>query len=150
MQSNGHKHRTRFELPGLSVDFRVAEPGYEVADSVVGPGFAATPHVHLVHHEMFLVVEGTIDFLVGDETMRMEAGSFVDVPVGVVHDFHNPGPEAARLVGIATPGGLSGYFASVEDHVRAGTFDIDVLTALRAKHDTESVHVVWRVATADR
>ena len=117
------KEHRRHGIPGArgTISLRVADPAFEVADGSIGPGFTATPHVHRVHHEIFLVVEGQIEFLVGDETMRVHAGGFVVVPPGAVHDFHNPGQDAARLVCLGTPGGLY------------------------TQHDTESVHVVWRI-----
>lgn len=138
---------TPIELPGLKIAFRVEDPVYEVADAEVGPGFAPTPHVHWRHHEVFLVVRGPIDFLIGDETVRAESGDMVDAPPGVVHDFCNPGPHVARLVCLATPGGLRDYFLEVGRLVRTGQLDTAALANLRTNYDAESVNVVWRVSS---
>ena len=43
----------------------------------------------------------------GDETATLALGSVVQVPPGVAHTFHNPGPGPARmLVGVALPEAL--------------------------------------------
>lgn len=136
-------------LLGASIRFPVTEPGYAVAELTAEPGFAPTPHVHRVHHEIFCVVEGSFDFLVGDDTMRVDAGGVVDVPPGLVHDFYNPGPSPARLLGVVMPGEINGYFERIEEHILAGTFDADAFEQLRGDYDTESVHLVWRSSASD-
>jgi mannose-6-phosphate isomerase-like protein (cupin superfamily) len=132
------------QLWGATITFRATGADHNVAELVAQPGFAPTPHIHRVHQELFYVLEGVFDFLVGDETTRLGAGGFVAVPPGVVHDFYNPGPEPARLLGIATPGGLDRYFEEVAAHIEKGTFSVEVLNHLRTKYDAEDVHLVWR------
>jgi mannose-6-phosphate isomerase-like protein (cupin superfamily) len=74
------------------VEFEL-EPGFE------GP----EPHAHRDQVDSFYVLEGTPQFLVGEEKIRLGAGSFVASPIGVVHTFSNPGPERARLLNIHAP-----------------------------------------------
>ena len=132
------------QLWGATMTFRATSEDHFVGELRAEPGFAPTPHIHHVHEELFYVLEGEFDFLVGDEITRLRAGEFLAVPPGVVHDFFNPGAEPARLLGIATPGGLHRYFEEVESHVANGTFDLGVLEHLRKKYDTEPVHLIWR------
>jgi mannose-6-phosphate isomerase-like protein (cupin superfamily) len=47
------------------------------------------PHLHREHQEAFFVVEGTLTFRAGEETIKAEAGSFLFIPSGVVHTFSN-------------------------------------------------------------
>jgi mannose-6-phosphate isomerase-like protein (cupin superfamily) len=74
------------------VEFEL-EPGFE------GP----EPHAHRDQVDSFYVLEGNPQFLVGEEKIRLGAGSFVAAPIGVVHTFSNPGPERARLLNIHAP-----------------------------------------------
>lgn len=68
------------------------------------PGFAGPdPHTHDDHVDSFYVLEGEPEFLVGDEQLRLGAGSYVAAPIGVVHTFSNPGPGRARLLNIHAP-----------------------------------------------
>ena len=43
------------------------------------------------------------DFLVGDEWMRLPAGSFVAAPMGVTHTFANRDGQRALLLNIHAP-----------------------------------------------
>jgi quercetin dioxygenase-like cupin family protein len=74
------------------VEFEL-EPGFE------GP----EPHIHDDQIDSFYVLEGEPEFLVGEEKLRLGAGSFVAEPIGVVHTFSNPGPERARLLNVHAP-----------------------------------------------
>jgi mannose-6-phosphate isomerase-like protein (cupin superfamily) len=81
-------HRILAELPQL-----------EVIELRFGPGFEGVdPHVHA-----FFVLAGEAEFVVGDEVLRAEAGSFVAAPPGVVHGFSNAGDTELRLLNIHAP-----------------------------------------------
>jgi quercetin dioxygenase-like cupin family protein len=69
------------------------EPGFE------GP----SAHAHDDHVDSFYVLEGEVDFLVGDEWMRLPAGSFVAAPTGVTHAFATHDGQRARLLNIHAP-----------------------------------------------
>ena len=47
------------------------------------------PHLHREHQEAFFVVEGTLTFRAGEETIKAEADSFLFRPSGVVHTVSN-------------------------------------------------------------
>jgi len=61
------------------------------------------PHSHDDHVDSFYVLEGEVDFLVGDEWLRLPAGSFVAAPMGVRHAFANRDEQHARLLNIHAP-----------------------------------------------
>jgi mannose-6-phosphate isomerase-like protein (cupin superfamily) len=135
------------QLPGLALEFKTAsDAAVDVADGTVGTEFPGPmPHIHRVHHESFYVIEGRFDFLVGERAHRLEAGSFIEVPTGVVHDFRNPGPGPARLLAIVNPGGIRSYFEEVEEMLLAGTFTLESLEELRLRYDTDEVAIDWSV-----
>ena len=72
---------------------------YSVAPEYEGPG----PHYHERHTDSFYVLEGQLEFRVGDETVRAGAGTAVVVPPGVVHAFTNAGPGRARFLNLHAP-----------------------------------------------
>jgi mannose-6-phosphate isomerase-like protein (cupin superfamily) len=135
------------QLPGATIEFKTtSDAAAAVAEMTAGTEFRGPmPHIHRVHHELFYVLEGHFDFLVGEHAHRFEAGSFIDVPTGVVHDFRNPGPGPARLLAIANPGGLQSYFEEVEEMLLAGTFTLEGLEELRLRYDTDEVAIDWSV-----
>jgi mannose-6-phosphate isomerase-like protein (cupin superfamily) len=59
------------------------------------------PHSHDDHVDSFFVLDGEIDFLAGDETVRLGAGSCFAAPIGVTHGFRPVGP--ARVFNMHGP-----------------------------------------------
>ncbi|MGI9146885.1 MAG: cupin domain-containing protein [Chloroflexota bacterium] len=49
------------------------------------------------------MLAGEIELRVGERTVRCAAGAFVHVLPGVVHGFHNPGPDPAKLLILVHP-----------------------------------------------
>jgi mannose-6-phosphate isomerase-like protein (cupin superfamily) len=60
------------------------------------------PHTHDDHVDSFYVVEGETEFVAGDETLVLGAGSFVAAPPGVVHTFRSAGGRS-RVVNVHAP-----------------------------------------------
>jgi mannose-6-phosphate isomerase-like protein (cupin superfamily) len=65
----------------------------------------ARPHTHGAHTDVFYVVAGEIELRLGDETVRLPAGSCVAAPPLLVHGFRNPGAVEARYLNLHAPGG---------------------------------------------
>src|SRR5215211_8294089 len=63
----------------------------------------ASPHYHERHADSFYVLEGELEFRLGDETVRAPAGTSVVVPPGVVHAFTNARPDRARFLNVHAP-----------------------------------------------
>jgi mannose-6-phosphate isomerase-like protein (cupin superfamily) len=72
---------------------------FEVESGYEGPG----PHYHERHVDSFYVLEGELEFRLGDETVRAAAGPFVAVPPGVVHSFTHAGSGRTRFLNIHAP-----------------------------------------------
>jgi quercetin dioxygenase-like cupin family protein len=72
----------------------------------LGPRFEGPePHRHDDHVDSFYVLEGEVEFQLGDEAVRAGPGTFVAAPPGIVHTFGNPGPDGARLLNMHSPDG---------------------------------------------
>lgn len=74
------------------------------------PGFFAPPHIHHGCDEMFYVLDGEFEFLLGDETVRAAAGSFVFIPRGTVHSPRVFGDKPGKVVFAFVPGGAEQFF----------------------------------------
>ena len=95
----------RFVAPDGSSLRLLADPAVTGCDlsvhhSVLGNGaVGAGPHHHHTSAELFYVIGGTLDLLLGDEVVRAAAGDFVAVPAGTVHAFGaTAGSDAEVLV----------------------------------------------------
>ncbi len=74
-----------------------------------GPG----AHSHADNDDLFYVLEGRPEILVGDRWHQTERGSFVLVPSGTVHDFRNRGDMRAGLLNVFIPGGFEGNMPGI-------------------------------------
>jgi mannose-6-phosphate isomerase-like protein (cupin superfamily) len=61
------------------------------------------PHLHLRHVESFYVLEGELALRVGDRALPAKAGSWVQVPPGVLHAISFPGAVPVRFLNLHTP-----------------------------------------------
>ena len=97
-------------LLGMLITFKAVseETGgeYSLYELTVPPQLGAPPHIHHRETEAYYVLDGEVEFLKGERTVRAGVGQFVHVPKGMVHAFTNAGQESARFLGIVTPGGL--------------------------------------------
>lgn len=139
----------RIEVPGGSIFLKtrgISAPGaHDVMEIMIEPGSTGPhPHVHRRFEHLYYVLEGEFAFLVGDQQfMRLEPGSSIQVPPGVVHDFRNSGSGRARCLHVSSPSGQYGYFEEMGALVSEGKFNEATLTKLRLKYDTDEVKVSW-------
>jgi thiamine-phosphate pyrophosphorylase len=88
----------------------------------------ARPHTHGAHTDVFYVLSGEIEMRLGDETVRLPAGSCVAAPPSLVHGFRNPGATEARYLNLHAPGGWASGRRRFEP-AEFDTFGIDQASA---------------------
>lgn len=115
-----------FHLLGTLITFRATNAttggAYTLVDVLVAPGGGAPPNTHPGDDETFFILEGSIEFTVGQETKVYGPGACIIIPNGGVHTFRNIGEEPARMLIINRPGLLHEYFFSTAgDAVPSGT-----------------------------
>ena len=88
----------------------------------------ARPHTHGAHTDVFFVLSGEIEVRLGDETVRLPAGSCVAAPPFLVHGFRNPGATEARYLNVHAPGGWASGRRLLEP-AEFDTFGIDCASA---------------------
>ncbi|HYZ82354.1 MAG TPA: quercetin 2,3-dioxygenase [Solirubrobacteraceae bacterium] len=86
---------------------------YALMEAVAPAGSGPPLHVHHREDESFWVLEGVLSVWCGEEMFTAAAGDYVFLPRDVPHTFAIEGEEPARILSMATPGGLEGYFATV-------------------------------------
>ena len=100
--------------PGDHYTFLVtgAESGgaYFAMEALVPPGGGPPPHIHTREDETFYLLEGDVEFLLGEQTVIAGPGDFVNVPRGTAHRFQNTGTETARIILTFTPAGIEHWF----------------------------------------
>ena len=71
------------------------------------------PHIHTNCEEAFYVLDGEIEFILGNDVVLGRRDSFVLVPGGVAHTFGNAGAVQARLLVIHAPA-MDSYFEELQ------------------------------------
>lgn len=95
------------------------------------PGDQAPPHVHLSSDEAFYVLDGEMDFLLGDERMVVSAGSLVFVPRGTTHTFATVGDGGAKVLVVMTP-----QVAALVEALHAPDLTPEMRAEVWARHDS--------------
>lgn len=130
----------KIRAPGGGITRKVAAGqtggAYSLFERSVPPGGGDPPHIQHREDECFYVVEGEIEFLVGEEAVTARAGSLVYVPRGTVHAFTNTGATPARVLDVITPGGAhERLLEEVREYADAGD-----LRSVYARHGVELVN----------
>lgn len=79
-------------------------------EATSAPGFGAPRHIHYDCDEVFYVLGGEFEFLLGEQVVTGRPGSFVFVPRGTVHEPRVVGPAPGRVLIAFVPGGQEAAF----------------------------------------
>lgn len=115
------------------------EAGVWVKRVEVDPGGRLSLQKHSHRSEKWNIVRGSGLVILGDQTIKVSAGSVVDVPVGAVHRIGNTGKESLVFieVAVAANGGelsendivrLEDDYARTDNQDRAGTKQVKELS----------------------
>ena len=89
---------------------------YSIHDNVLPPRSPGPrPHLHRGHEEVFHVLSGELTLRLAHETLQAEAGSFIVIPRGVVHQPSNPGGQETHVLLIFSPGGMDRFFVEAAE-----------------------------------
>jgi quercetin dioxygenase-like cupin family protein len=113
---------------------------FSLFEQTVPPGYAAPLHRHADEDEAFYLLEGEITLEGEGGARRAGPGSFVFLPRGSFHAFHNDTASVARLLVICTPGAaLERCFAGFDAAARRGELSPPALVAIAAGHGVEII-----------
>jgi quercetin dioxygenase-like cupin family protein len=82
---------------------------YTLHEIRVSPNNGPPPHIHSREDESFFVLEGEVDFQVGDEKITAQPGTFIQGPRGISHSFKNNTQLPARMLVFITPAGFENF-----------------------------------------
>jgi quercetin dioxygenase-like cupin family protein len=116
-KQNALSQRDPVFIPPSSLGWKVKAKdtlgAYSLSEAIVAPSTGPVPHRHSREDESFYVLEGQLEFKIGERgerTFVATAGAFVFAPRGIPHTFRNVGTTPARLLLIISPTGMEDFF----------------------------------------
>jgi quercetin dioxygenase-like cupin family protein len=94
---------------GEGIPLKADRPELSLLEITFDPGSSVDPHFHKRHSDSFYVLEGEVEFHVGDEVVHGTPGTYVLAPPDVVHWFRNVSDAPVRMLNLHTPGGFAQY-----------------------------------------
>ena len=94
------------ELVTYKIPSQQTGGAYSLFEITAQPGVGPPPHVQHREDESFYVLEGEYEFSIGEDVLRVGAGSLIYVPKGTLHAHKNVGEGVGRMLVSQTPGGL--------------------------------------------
>jgi uncharacterized cupin superfamily protein len=125
----------KFGRPMFKLGVAQGSDGLGLLEAIVpaGGGFRI-PHWHEDLDEAFYVLEGEIEYLLGDEWQRATAGTTVFVPAGCVHAWRNDSAHPARELVMGSSGEMNELIRSL------GTTAPERWDSVLAQHRTHIAH----------
>ena len=71
------------------------------------------PHFHNVYHDVFLVTEGEMEFMINGEVSVIRQGQSINLPPKTVHTFSNNADEPCKWINIHSPKGFLKFFETL-------------------------------------
>ena len=84
----------------ILVDARQGAQSLNVGHLTIGVGNSISTHIHPDTEEAMVIVEGTLESILGDEVVTVGPGDAVVAPAGIKHGFVNRSAGPARLMAI--------------------------------------------------
>ena len=102
------------EVAGNRITIKVASPSQLVCDYSAAPSFPGPPlHVHPGFDESYLVLEGRLEVVVGEQVNELTSGALAYISGSTPHTFRNPTAERVRFLSVCSPGGFEDFFRAV-------------------------------------
>ncbi|HEY4456881.1 MAG TPA: cupin domain-containing protein [Pseudonocardiaceae bacterium] len=103
------------------------------------------PHYHRASSELFFLLDGALDVLVGEEIVTVRTGDFLLVPPNTTHAWGTRAHAGADILIIKAPGTNRFDYFRLVDRVRKGEAAPQEILATQEKFDNHFVDsAAWR------
>ena len=93
---------------------------YAMFEDLVPPGVGNPAHFRTREIETWYMLEGELDWFIGDRSLKAKAGDFLHTPRGVPHRFGNSSDRPARMLLTYAPAGFEQWFLDIGAPAGAG------------------------------
>ncbi|WP_191859470.1 cupin domain-containing protein [Hanstruepera ponticola] len=102
------------------------------------PGMGIPPHIHENEDEVFHVLTGKVEMMIGEESTTLSAGDMIFCPRGIPHAWRVVGEEKAKAMLSIFPAGLEGMFEELSE-LPVGPPDMKKVTAICGKYNLKFI-----------
>ena len=89
-------------LPGLLrlklINAEFGAGHLDVGEIAIAPNQKVPLHVHHTHEEGMYVLDGPMNYVIGNESGVAQEGDMILAPAGVKHELSNPGDKPIRVM----------------------------------------------------
>ena len=123
---------------------------YDLMEVITTPGAPGPPpHYHGQHHELFMVIEGGMEFVIDGKTVRAQAGTSIDIPANTVHTFSALGDGHCRFMNLHSPRGFKVLFETFgidasEENAFEKSVAQPIITSLMQQAPDLDMHIVGK------
>jgi len=111
-----------------------------ILEVLVSPKTQLPPqHIHRSCEELFYILEGEIEFVVGQDVVTASAGDLVTIPIGAPHTYRNTTDYPSRLLILHTDPSMVNFFIETESMIQSGVPAPQAITTLLPKYKTDVV-----------
>lgn len=112
---------TSLSIPGSILTFKAVSEDtngqYTLIEEQVDPDSGPPPHIHHREDSAIYILEGELEFQLGDQTVIATPGTFLYSPKGHLHTFRNNTTQRAKMLTWCMPAGIEQFFAEVSVEV---------------------------------
>ena len=113
MRLKSHKmtQKTSFIVMGHRVTPFETSGDYDLVIGETPGGMQGPPpHIHKTYNEVFVVIQGEMEFVLDGLVRKIGAGDVVDIPSGCLHTFSNKTEVPCSWINIHSPKGFRAFF----------------------------------------
>lgn len=110
------------------------DKAWSLMEAVLPKDAGPPPHEH-PWDEGYYIVEGEVQFVLGDQTRLVKAGDFLYAPGGTVHAFKGASERPARILVFDAPAAAEGFFRDIHREVKAYPGDLAKVPEIGQRHN---------------
>jgi len=111
---------------------------YALVEQYNDPGVGIPPHMHTNEDEVFKLIEGEVEFWLGDKTKVLKAGDMIYCPKGVPHTWKVVGNKKAKVDLGFFPAGMEKMFGELAN-LPEGPPDLALVAEICGRYGVEFV-----------
>jgi mannose-6-phosphate isomerase-like protein (cupin superfamily) len=93
----------RYDRDNRTITILGDEGQFSALDIAFDESFHVDPHDHEDHVDSFFVLDGEVEFTVGESTVRAGPNTWLSAPAGAKHGFRSGGSGRARVLNVHAP-----------------------------------------------